>query len=198
MHHIRLAVPPVESIEALINARQKNNDDSSSSDDDDAEEWARDDPYAVCDDHYRRVSNEEYKHSLVEPFDRDTVHIGVDEFVRVMRRLHEKPPPNVPIHEYHQIDPVLLVRAVAIACNIERMARLTASTVPYDELQMLENYDTTKVLNYIKENPQARQKVWDMTSELLFSLMVVDATSRQPLLPSAVQKKFAATGKTLK
>jgi hypothetical protein len=197
--------PPIESVDALIAAWLKKNggggaqkvgttcgdDDSSSGSSGEEDEWLRDDPYEVRDEAYRAVSNEEYTHALVEPFDRDTVKVGVDEFVRVTRRLHEKPPTNVPPHEYHQIDPGLLVRSVAIGCNIERMARLTASVVPYGELQMLENYDTTKVLHYVRENPKARQKVFDATSELLFSLMIVDEATRTPLQPPAITKKLA-------
>lgn len=200
------APPPIESVDVLIAAWLKKNggpqasgilktragdDDSSSSSSGEEDDWLRNDPYEVREEAYRTVSNEEYTHALVEPFDRDTLNVGVDEFVRVTRRLYEKSPPNVPPHEYHQIDPCLLIRAVAIGCNIERMARLTASAVPYGELQMLENYDTTKVLHYVRDNPKARQKVFDATSELLYSLMIVDEVTRPSLQPPTVAKKLA-------
>jgi hypothetical protein len=80
-------------------------------------------------------------------------------------------------------DPIVLVRAVAIACNLKLWARLAASHVPHSELQTLENYDTTKVLNYMRTKPEAKQKLDALQAEFLYAAMTVDVATRDPLPP---------------
>ncbi len=184
--------PPVEALEPLIKAWERanktnhsDNDCTDDSSEDEERDWPRDDPYEVLDEQYRRVTHIEYTRSLVEAFDRDSIKLGVDEFVKVSQQsaLH-----NANNQNDQEFDPLMLVRAVAIGCNIERWAHLTASCVPYGELQMLENYDTTRVLNFVQQNPQAKRKVEAMTSELLFSLMTVDLVTQHP--PTELAKKL--------
>ena len=180
--------PPIESVEEALRAFDAKRDEASESDgeDEDGEEV---DPYEVRDAAYRRVSNEEFTQSQVVPIDR-SLSFHFSDFVQLANRLHTEPPDHVNPQDYWTHDPMRLVAATAIACNIERWALLTASYVPYSELQTLEDYDTTRVLQYMKNNPQAKAKVQEMTGELIYSLMSVDMATRR--LPPHIAAKIGA------
>lgn len=139
------------------------------------------DPYEVTLAEFRRVSHEEYSHALVEPLDR-SITLHFNEFVHTARHIFG----SSGTAEEH--DPMVLIRATALACNMKGVARLAASYVPHSELQTVENGDTTKVLNYLKSRPEAKQKIDQILGELLYALMTVDVATRPALWPPHIAR----------
>jgi hypothetical protein len=181
-------VPPVESVEDLLRSFQEQQAVGGDSNDEE-DDAVEDDPYQVRVEEYRRVSHEEFTHSTVEPIDR-SFNFHFSEFVRTAQHVFGgEMPSNQSPQEYYTHDPMVLVRAAGVACNMKLWARATAAHVPYSEIQTLENYDTTKVLSYLKNKPSAKQKVEQMTGEFLYAAMTVDAVTRE--LPDSIASFLA-------
>lgn len=181
-------MPPVESVEDLLRSFQEQQQQVVGNDEED--DAVEDDPYQVRAEEYRRVSHEEFTHSAVEPIDR-SFNFHFSEFVRTTQHVFGgEMPSNQSPQEYYTHDPMVLVRAVGVACNMKLWARATAAHVPYSEIQTLENYDTTKVLAYLKNKPSAKQKVEQMTGEFLYAVMTVDAVTRE--LPDSIASLLLA------
>lgn len=190
-------VPPVESVEDLLRSFQRqqqqqqvgNGEGDGEEEEEEEEDNVEDDPYQVRAEEFRRVSHKEYTHSTVEPIDR-SFNFHFSEFVRTAQHVFGgEMPGNTSPQEYYTHDPMILVRAAGVACNMKLWARTTAAHVPYSEIQTLENYDTTKVLSYLKNKPSAKQKVEQLTGEFLYAAMTVDAVTRE--LPDSIASLLA-------
>jgi len=158
------------SIENDIGAEQEESDDDK-------------DPYEVTLAEFRRVSHEEFAHSLVEPIDYTTMQFHFNDMVQAAR--HQS-------HEQH--DPITLIKAVAVACNLKGWARLVASRIPHTELQTLEDYDTTKLLQYIRNKPEAKQKMDQMMGEFMYACMTVDMATTSSQLPQPIARVLGDVG----
>jgi hypothetical protein len=155
------------------------------------------DPYALKAREYRRVSYEEYNQSLIEPI-HHSVSVKPHEFFDTAQHLLGKRPPNIDATSYDTHDPMLLVRAAALASNIKLCARQTASYVPYVGLQTLENYDTTKVLKYLQSNPQAKERIDASVEQFIYSVMIVDLATREAQTPDIVSNVLSSSSSSTK
>jgi hypothetical protein len=82
-----------------------------------------------------------------------------------------------------------MVKALIIACNMEHDARSAASTITKKGLHPLENNDTTLIIDYIKDDKVAKERVGECVEEYVYSLYAVDAATR--VLPPSIKEALA-------
>lgn len=143
-------------------------------------------PYEVKNPKFRHVSNVEY----IQPVNKNVAFSFV-ELVDISKRttLNPQEPPG-----YYKHDPLHMIKALVIACNMEHAARSAASTIPHKGLQTLENNDTTRIIEYIKEDKEARERVSEHVEEYIYSLLAVDAATK--VLPSPIKELLAPVSTT--
>lgn len=134
-----------------------------------------DDPFEVKDDAMRRVNKEEYMRSLHQPID-DSIRFNFNRFIEVSRRAFISEKPRDAQHYNH--DPIALFDALVIATNIEAMSHRIASTIPTNHLQVIENNNTTKIIDSMLTNENVRHSVHTYCEEYLYSLMTVEHAMR--------------------
>lgn len=148
------------------------------SDEEEPEDPWLDDPYAVTEAHYTHVTHEEYNASSRVALD-PAVQFNFDRFERVSRHAYWNARVTDPAAHY-QHDPVVLIDAVALACNMEAAARRAATQVAYDHLVLTENNDVARVLDAIAASEPMCTAIKDAALEYLFALMAVENATRNP------------------
>lgn len=141
------------------------------------EEESEDDPYEVKEEKYRTVSKDEYsKKTQLHKDMRFTLH----DYTEASRRSFLS---KVHIHpeEYHQFNPILLVDASAIALHMEGQVKRASAEIALQFLQVVENGDTTKILNFFVQNKRAREELKRYYEEYIYSLLcLADTTDHLP------------------
>ena len=123
----------------------------------------------------------------MQPVNKNVSHSFV-EFLEISKRTKFNPrePPG-----YYKHDPIHMVQALIIACNMEHGSRSAASTIPQKGLQTLENNDTSRIIEYIKKNKEAREGVESCVEEHVYSLLTMDAITKN--LPSHIKDILSTT-----
>lgn len=158
-----------------------------------AEFIQEDDPYEVMDERFKRVTKAEYQNSLKCPI-HPSVSFNIDLYTKISSTAFLSKKTYHPITVY-QHDPIHLVDACAIAFNIELEARRMSSQISRQHLQVIQNNDTTPLLNLLSEDQIVRRSVLKYEEEFVAALMAVqEATS---YLPKHVEEAFSLHNQSL-
>jgi hypothetical protein len=137
------------------------------------------DPCEVRDPEYRYVEQAEYDHTMHLAHVHERVHCTFADYEAVSRRSYPSERARPP--EYYRHDPVRLVDAITIGCNMEAMARRAACLVPYEALHIVENGDTVRVIERVVGDEAGMLRgVQEAGEEMLFALMTVENATRHP------------------
>jgi len=151
---------------------------------DDLEDSAEaDDPYRVRTvERLTRVSHDEYNTSS-----RCALHpcytFDLQRLEQVSRHAYWNPKVQAP-QQYYTQDTAPLIDALVLTCGVgglEGVARRAATQIPYENLLVVENGDTTRIIESICGDPAMSQSVQRAAEQYLFALMAVEnATQHVP------------------
>ena len=142
------------------------------------------DPYEVKDEALHHVSASEYAALSEWPLP-STTRCEFSDFVDVSRRavLNEQQPQPP---SYYEHDPIALFDALCIACNPEMQARRTVSAVTGDHLQVVQNHNVTRVIDYLTTERSAVEAVQARGEEFVWAAMAVENATR--LIPEHLRE----------
>ena len=148
------------------------------------EEEDEDDPYEVKDEELRYVTNDEFtkssfKFSLDPSISFDFPRFQAISKTAFVSTTNPKPP------SFYEHDPVNLFDAVAIATNMESFARTSGSVISLAHQKIVENDNTSAVIDYFAHNPRVTEEVKDKQQEYLFALLATENATRNP--PSSIE-----------
>jgi hypothetical protein len=149
-----------------------------------------DDPFEVKDEALRYVTNDEFTKSSFKFSLDPSITFDFPRFQAISRTAfisttNPKPP------SFYEHDPVNLFDAVAIATNMESFARTTGAVISLGHQKIVENDNTSAVIDYFANNPRVTEEVKDKQQEYLFALLATENATRNPPPPieMALQQK---------
>lgn len=128
------------------------------------------DPYEVREESERRVTHKEY----FQPVNMNVSFSGEDYRNIVERSKMDGQQPS----GFYEHDPMLVLRALIIACNIEKVAQSAGSTILIDNLMTVGDNDMTKIVEKIVSDENITEQVKDKQEEFIYALKATDVVSQ--------------------
>jgi hypothetical protein len=141
---------------------------------DDLEDSAEaDDPYRVRLERLTRVSHDEYNASS-----RCALHPCYTFDLARLEHVSRRAYPNALTAQPHDTAPLLDALVLTCGGGIEGVARRAATQIPYEQLLVVENGDTGRIIERLCEDGEMRQAVQQQAEQYLFALMAVENATR--------------------
>ncbi len=144
------------------------------------------DPYEVRDPELRHMTDAEWDR-MQEVALPETVRCDFTQFLDMSRRAARR---DVPPDEYER-DPIHLIDALLIACNLQLHCLSTAALVTREHIQIVENDDRTRLIDSLSQDPACVSDIQARSLEFFCACMAVEHASRDPVVPAPILEKLA-------